>query len=892
MHALSGPPPALTEDAELILQIQTQHGEMADTITGYGLRQGVYLPLGAIARFLDLAIAVSDDGHYASGWFLAQRRTLTLNLRERKLTAEGREVALGAGDAVAYQGELYLRAARFADIMPLGLIVNLHEQTVTVKTCEPFPYEQRAAREAARDRVGSHPAGQTEKHWPRENLPYAAFSIPIGELESRAISDTSLGARIENDLRLAGDVGFMTGRVFLSTASNYGLTAARIELGRRDPDADLLGPLHASEFQMGDVSTVSLPMGLRSTSGRGAFVTNAPLSRVSVFDTIDLRGALPDGYDVELYRNDTLIGSTNTPVNGQYQFLAVPVDFGLNVFRLVFYGPQGQRREEVRQISVGDGRIPKGQFIYTAGVAQKDVNLLGIKGPNFNPTVDYGAWRAIALAQYGLSPAFTGTLGGAWFQSGGLDRWQSYAGLRTGLAGVAIKLDLGAQSGPSPNGGGPNGGGPTGSGKAVEVGLGGKLAGVTYVLTHAEYGGNYIDEVRSADDLPLRRADNLDLNTTLHFGKGSGAIYLPLSAHFDRLNFTNGQIQTDASLRGSLSVARFVASNSFDYTGTSNPGGASSQTLLGSFDLSSYSGRRTQFRAMLAYTMLPQLGISEAGIEADHAIDDRTAFRGGLTYSIAGHQTTLTASTQHRFDRFTLSFDGNYGAPLHDYSFVLRLAFSFGRNPLTDKFFMARPGLSAGGAVVARAFHDTTGAGRFGPGDAPLAGVDFNTGSQHGITDKQGETLIGAIGDGTRTNLKIDSSSLPDIALAPVSEGVELVPRAGRIQIANFAVVSLSDVEGTAYFVADATTGSAKPNGRKVSGLILWVVDAKGKQVAHARTEGDGYFLFEQLRPGDYTLQIDPKQAASLHIHLERDIPLHLGPKGSSPRITVRVVTQ
>ena len=120
------------------------------------------------------------------------------------------------------------------------------------------------------------------------------------------------------------------------------------------------------------------------------------------------------------------------------------------------------------------------------------------------------------------------------------------------------------------------------------------------------------------------------------------------------------------------------------------------------------------------------------------------------------------------------------------------------------------------------------------------------------------------------------------------------MPRAGRIQIADFAVVTLSDVEGTAYFV-DAKPGAkahGRTNGREVSGLILWVVDAKGKQVAHVRTEGDGYFVFEQLPPGDYTLRIDPKQAASLHIHLERDIPLHLDAKGDTPRITVHVVTQ
>ena len=43
------------------------------------------------------------------------KRTLVLNLREHKLTVEGRDVPLGTGDAAGFQGEAsYLRAKRFA----------------------------------------------------------------------------------------------------------------------------------------------------------------------------------------------------------------------------------------------------------------------------------------------------------------------------------------------------------------------------------------------------------------------------------------------------------------------------------------------------------------------------------------------------------------------------------------------------------------------------------------------------------------------------------------------------------------------------------------------------------------------------------------------------------
>ena len=110
VRPLNGPAPALSDNDEIILEIRTAHGEMTDSITGHGLRRSTYLPLGAIAHFLDLPIAISDNGNYASGWFLDTKRTISLNLREHKLIVQGREIPLGTGDAAARP--LYERTAR------------------------------------------------------------------------------------------------------------------------------------------------------------------------------------------------------------------------------------------------------------------------------------------------------------------------------------------------------------------------------------------------------------------------------------------------------------------------------------------------------------------------------------------------------------------------------------------------------------------------------------------------------------------------------------------------------------------------------------------------------------------------------------------------------------
>ena len=864
---VQGPVPVISEDDELILQIETPQGEMSDTVVAYGLRQGVYLPLGALTRFFDLAISVSDDGHYASGWFLNEKRTITLNLRDGTLLVAGRAVPLGRGDAVAYEGELYLRAERFSDLFPLDLKVDLRAQTIAVKTREPFPFEERMAREASRERLGSHSASGSTQRFVREETPWRALSTPLGEVELRALTDDDLGARVEGDFRLAGDLAFMTARAYASLSSRDGLTAARFELGRRDPDADLLGPLKATEFQLGDVSTGALPIGLRGISGRGAFVTNAPLEQASIFDSVDLRGDLADGYEVELYRNNTLIGSTRTPVNGQYAFLQVPVDFGLNVFRLVFFGPQGQRREVVRRISVGDGRLSPGQFVYSVGAAQKDVNLLAVRGPQFSPAADYGAWRTTAELGYGLSRAVTATLGAGLWQSGGRHHWLATTGLRSGVGATALRLDLGVQDR---------------GGHTIELGVGGKLLGMAYSLNHAEYGGGASDEVRAFTADPLRRATELNLNTTLHFGSGPAARAMPLTSQVRRTEYADGRRQTNAALRASLPLGSVLLSNTFDYNALSAPGTAASHRLLGTFDLATLTGSRTRFRASLGYGLAPKAELQSATIEADRRFGASTMVRAGVTHTLADHQTSLGLSAVRRIGPVNLAFDGSYGFPTRNFSLALRLGFSFGRNPLDGRLFMARPGLTSGGAVAVRAFADANGNGRFDPGEAPVPDVTFLSGTEESRSNAAGRTLIGNLGDGNRASIRVDADSMPDIALAPARPGVEIVPRPGRIHVSDFAIVTLSDIEGTAYFRAESGT-------RAVSRLQLRLLRADGTVASRTRSESDGFFLFERLPAGEYRLELDPQQAATLKIRLEAPVVLTLGGKASVLRKSIYV---
>lgn len=862
--------PALSADDELILEIRTQHREMADTITGHGLRGGVYLPLGDVARFLDLPIAVSDDGHYANGWFLSPTRTLSINLRAGTITLAGKETPLTRADFASYDGELWVKAERLAAILPIQLTTDLRAATVVVKTTERFPFEEKLDREAARERLAAGGVHTAPTAYELQPTPYRLYDVPISEAEVRAQAAQGIKPHLETDLRTAGDLLFMTARAYISASSASGVTAARLELGRRDPDGALLGPLKASEFELGDVASSSLPLGLRGVAGRGFALTNEPLEHASVFESLDFRGALQAGYDVELYRNDTLIGSTRNAVNGQYEFLKVPVEFGLNVFRLVFYGPQGQRREEVRRISVGDGRLAKGQFTYNLFAVQKDVSLFNVTAPGAQPLLDHGAWREGVSLQYGLTGALTVVGSGALYQSGGASRWLAQAGLRTGLGGWAARLDAAV-----------GGGGGANSQRAIELGLAGKVLGTSVVISHADYAGGFIDELRSPSDLPLKSVTQFDLARTLHFGLHT----LPLSLGWQHLVYANGQVTDTAVLRQTFTLGRVMASNVINYTDTATPGARTSHTTTGTFDLATFAGSHTQYRAEAGYSLGAHPALTSIGGEVSREVSARATLRLGVTRNLTSRQTAFALAATRRFGPLALSLDSTYTAPTRNYAVTLRLGLSFGRNPLSGRMFVARPGLSSSGAVAVRAFADDNGDGTRDPGEQILAGVSYFTAAQHVTAGKSGEALLTGIGDGTHAAVRIDTSTLPDIALAPAREGVRLVPRAGRIPIVEFAVQRLSDIEGSAVY----DDGRHR---RTVSGLKLALIDKRGRRVARTRSESDGFVLLEQVRPGDYTLALDPAQAQALKIRLVSEAKVHVGHNGKLVRLKVVVVPQ
>lgn len=853
--------PLLRPEEQLLLQVRTDKWILDEAFTGYSTPTGVYLPLGDFVRLLDLAVDVDGDNGRAEGWFIDPANIFRIDVKGGFVETRAGRRPLKAGDAVAVLGDIYVRSTVLSDWFPLQADVSLPRQQVQLKLLATFPFEARMERAEKRSLIGLGTAQRVA--YPREATLYRMMTTPALDVNVRATTGKGQQSTSEYDLRASGDLAFMNADLFVTGNRDNAVSDMRFALRRRDPDRQMLGPLGLSLIEAGDTSSTAEPIGVRTRTGRGIVIGNLPIDQGSVFEKIDLRGELPIGYEVELYRNDVLIGSVDHGIDGRYEFLQVPLEFGLNVLRLVFYGPHGERREEVRQINAGEGRLAKGEFQFAASAVQQDENLIPIHSetaPILGP--DAGELRAVAVAQYGLSSRITAVAGLASFTVGGKRRLQGNAGIRTSLGSAAMQLDAAFQ----------------GSGAwAIQSGFAGRLLGTSYVLQHTEYGGDFMDELRTTVG-HYRRDTQLRLDRG--FNLGSRVLATNLLAERSE---HDGATDWNATFRASTSVSRWLVSNSFNYRRFTSDS-FSSENLDGTFELNGVV-QDWGIRAAIDYFLKPGSKLRDLNIAVDRNLGRGALLRFTLFHQLSGGNGTIAGvSLSRRVGAFDMGGDLLYDSARNSLVAGVRASFSFG-NPLGTWRFEP-PGLARGGSLVAIAFRDLNGDGRQEAGEPPLEGIGFRGGAGEARTNSSGMALITGLGDGRPSHVSMLTDSLPDPYMLPSRPGVEVVPRPGRTHRSLFPVVAMSELEGHAYFEG----GDSR---RAVSNVQLQLVDSKGDVVASARTEYDGYFFIDRVPPGKYHLRIDPDQAAKLKIRLVGDVPVGASPDGGLVgQLVINIVRQ
>lgn len=815
---------------------------LSDGITAYGTPSQPFLPVGEISRLLDLNLIVSPAEKRLTGSVGQSSKSVTVDLSSRTARIGGETVRLKDEDFVVTSTEIYLSAALLERVVPAHFVVDGEALVIEVQPTETLPIQSRMERLARlRGLQNGDTAGEEVS---MAASPYEIFSPPSFDVAVQTGKNSSVG-RLETryDVRAAGDLMYAGLEAYLGSDEHGRPADARITLERRSIGGRLLGPLGATRLGVGDVFNVPLSLGPRSISGRGFSVSTAPLEQASIFDMIDLRGELPIGYDVELYVNDVLRGGQRSPQQGRYEFIQVPLVRGLNVIRIVTYGPRGDRSEQVRVITVGGGQLQRGQTTMDLSVVEAGEPVIDLRRSDKNLS-EKGA-RLVASLVHGITEKLTVVSGLAdYVPVTGKRRRLVSAGVRTSVKSLAVQADAAFDHR---------------SGGAVAFGIAGQPGGVSVVARHAEYWNGFVDENGdfAAPGTVLRRQSQVTLDTT--FLSIAGKV-VPVSLRALRSQTTDEASILLVGARASATAASFLLSAGLDYERRSDAGGVRN-ALAGVFAASTFLNYQWQLRAAADFGLVPSMQFRAINFTADRSINDRLSLRLGIGSVFEGQDSaSVQLGANLRTPLGDLSGQGGYVTATGEFSVGLRFAAGLAYDPLAKRYRITAPGAAAGGILALDAFYDRNGNGVRDPLEEGVDDVAVEGAERGGSTDADGHAFVVNLGNAPIARLRVVANLIDAYAVSAPASLVQFSPRPGKVLKVQYPVIPVGEV---ALRVV-ARQGTALVG---VSALRVQLVRDGGTPI-DATTEYDGSVIFNAVPAGHYRVELDEEQASRLGMRL------------------------
>ena len=814
------------EEEVFLFALRLDQASLSSTFPGFAVRDGFLVPLGELCRLLDLAIQTDPNRGRAEGFFIDEKRRFSLDVLAGTVTIEGRSLAFDRSRVELHSDDIYVDTRLIAAWLPLDLQVASRTATITVSPRVPLPLQERWQRERM---IGRLRSTEGPKAFPRLPDPYLLAEVPMVDETLRLRAQNAPGTAADQRLRAqsttiaTGDFLGLSSSLYAILDSHDGLSEFRMTMGRRDPHAGLLGPLKATEFAFGEILNPGLNLLSMPMAGTGALFTNYPLQRENAFDRHSFQGDLPPGWQVEVYRNQALLGFQASRPDGRYEFKNVPLYYGWNDFRLVFYGPQGQRREEVARFDVSESQTPDGAFQYR--VVGADPRQAGKRGQ--------------VEGRYGLSKRFT-----AGFSVSELDldgRRHTYT--QTSIQGFWKPLSATLTAARDQLGG-----------AISELGIRSRIGSMSLTVKHAELQDGFISEVFRPLYGPVRSRSSFETSTLLP-SMARSLVTLDLGGSQDRL-VSGGSVDRLYN-RISTSFKGYFLSNEITRTEGRSVAAPFPATTTGDF-LASKFFRSYSLRGQANYQLDGARRLNALSTFVETALFEPFNLRAGFTRSILSGDTLVQLGAHKTQGAYALGVELSYSTRSR-LSLDLTLRMGLAREPRSRRIYAQAQGIASHGAVSAQAFLDTNGNGVKDPGEKPFQGVGFmvNGASQPRTTDADGVAFLTNLSGDVDANLSVSTSTLEDPLMRSGTPGLRITPRPGHTVQVDVPLVLFGEVTGTAYL---------KPEGasRELPGLLLELVDAQGKVLKRARTAFDGFYTLSDLPPGSYLLQVPEAETLRL----------------------------
>jgi len=801
----------------------------------------MFLPLSDIVNGFEFPIFVNSENGVAKGWFMKEGRDFFLDIKNKTLTADGTTLSLGEDDVRWGEDELYINSSILDKIFPVKTKIDKKNLMLEIESLEPMPFEQKLDREKKQKLLRStkfRNVSYKDDYIESTDLftiPFLDFGLNYTQSKNSNNTQKTLAYSL-------GGNGLMFG---LDSAFNfYGNSTndnkfARLNLSRYRQQSDFLG--FAKFFEMGDISTYDIDLISSSSNGRGFNISTFDEKGQGTQRSYKLQGQLMQGWEVEVYRNNVLMDFTTGDGTGLYSFDNLSLQMGANKFKLIFYGPQGEIREEEKVIHLTPTSVRKGRWAYRNFV-QEDVKPLIA----FNDQQVQGR-RAGTTGEYGLADNFSIT-GGLIFYDPMDDKayiqernkFRAMIGAKTGFSVFRFALSSAfSEDTDLP---------------AVEGLAEANWKNLNLFVNHSEF--NELKTEKSyLDNRYLKNETKLNTRFRIPIP------YIATLPFFSRIQIAEsveGLKYKEMTNTLSLSWWRFYLSS--ELRNRVNFAQAKTDTLTNylNIQLGKYAVRG-ETRYNLNKHLLESTSL---GINARYNKTNIQTKWNRTTGSDSTHRDFYSVQASRNFSFGT--FGAGFSTSSEDDQMIsISYNASLLNNPIEKSFFLAESGESSQGAIVAQSYLDTDYDGVFSKHEEKIDGASYRT---NGYSGDGKNSFISGLGEYSLVNIKMDEKSLGEISHYPNEDFKTVMPRSGVATKVNLGVVSLGAIDGEIKLVR-------KGRYKGLKGIRIFV-KKDGKRIAETLTDSEGYYTFEKLKPDFYIIGFDEMQMKILRYKLPP--PLHI----------------
>ncbi len=819
---------------QFLLDVNIRQLRLGDGVRAYNTPEGTCVVLGDFLTTLDVPIRIDLTAKKASGWAFKEKNRISIDYAAGSVSYAGKSETIAPGTIRETPEGWCVQTSALSRWFGIGVKPLTAGSVLVLQSDEKLPVE--LAMERQKRAASIHSASFDLSSLPQVRIPYRMWRTPALDfvVSAGATYRASDGVQVDRQSSVfaAGEIAHLSYDAQVTTTETGKPSIVRLRAYRSDPDGKLLGPLHATHFGFGDVEGFDSGLTGSVASGRGAVITNRPLASRAAFDRTRLEGDLPSGWEAELYRNGELLGFAKSNSSQRYVFEDVQLLYGENQIQIMLYGPQGQVRTREEIINVGQDNVPAGKTWYWAGFNEPERDILALEKPPDAETVPKA--QATISLEHGIDDRTSvGVLARAMLID---DQRLTFVegSVRRSIGAALVEVGAARES----NGGMAAHAQLLGKFGSVNVSAEALLANDFHLRGGAE---ESIKDVRMAVDAPIRIGHSV------------------LPAHVDAhlTDYSDGSKQLDAAARLSANFERFNLSSELGYHRQYLASGPAPPAL---FDWGLIGTGRlgdVRLRAGATFDISPRARFSSAELEAYWSASENVDWEGDLAYDVVTHRARARITHVRRFNAIAVALTGEAAS---DGSVAFGINLNFSLDPSHGLSFSRRP-LAQAGSVHALVYRDLNDNGIRDSNEPFEKGALVTLGTVHAErpTDAGGAVTVGGLTSYMPITVGIDQTSLADPMLVPKKALQVVVPRPGVPADVQIGLVGGGDIEGAVL----------KSGGLGFEGLDLELVDESGKVVGTARSDFDGFFLFDRVPYGSYSVRIARDSAAVAKISTE-----------------------